>query len=1032
MKNLPSAGAADKTAMQRVYSVATGKKTADRSAPQLPPVEDLLTDAGTLNVFRSYFPHFRKLKKPFKTQYSDRVNIYQYQGKYFVKDWKSTEFPDDKGYNILHVIQHYRNCDFKAALSILAGELGYATTATQSTATTPAPRPKSIIKEEPETARILVNQKQWQQATATRSSNFHAYARSLGVTDEHLEKWLVGSELRGDTLFTVFGQSNQAGEAVNLKYFKYSFTGSRDKKTQPFYLKNPRGKKYGQCLYGEHLLRDGVPTVLVESEKTAVLASFKYPQFDFLATGGANGLSRKINALKGRKGYVLVDADTAGRKLSTWKLLQQAGLDFVPVDLFRTRTDGYDLADAIRDGLQPDLLDSIHQVKANTGPDYKLYIKEYASEAAGAFMNYLKLHNKVVLSAKTGTGKTTLALDHIAPHIKGRVIILEPLTVITDAIAKSKYGEAAIIKQGATPEDIQIAINSKVTVCTYDSFSKIGDLLSDEDLLICDEIHALTSGYSMADKRPKYDYVFKALLNVKNVLCISATPQDIFKQYGFKYVEVVASKMNKLVITPVTYKGKIQHELSNLLPTLDYTAKQYIIRLNHRDLIKDIAKNFKGLKPEQVAMLTSETKEEKGGVYETIVNTKCIPEQIRLVFTTSLIDCGVDIYNENIEVIIAEHQNESLSLTDTLQFLARPRKVTQLTATVYKQERNTKAVDKHQRFSALYDFALFECKTLNSLNTRYLEAIPHRTTGDSYADTAKYCKYNQTTGQYEVRELLIHHEVEQELTRSCTAAEFFAYLEQQEHIIMQAPELLEVTKTAETEARDKAFKAAKQSLQERALKVLETEEPTEIFTALYHITKDLDLKKEIVKAGYNVMLTPSAKELQTIHEDLLNDSPAVRIFANYLKLQKRDIPQKEIPGTLRENLSPRRLGDLLNRVDTLYKIKYVETMPETVKRDVARILLHKQTIEKHLTELTSINKKIGNRVRAEVITNLINQDRPRGMLYTKDKAMQLFHILFEPDVETQEEPHPETGKKRTVKYFGIKSDNTLQCLLAVA
>lgn len=58
-----------------------------------------------------------------------------------------------------------------------------------------------------------------------------------------------------------------------------------------------------QCLFGEHLLpiHPDAVVAIFESEKTAVLASFRYPSMVCLATGGLNGLTaEKCKVLKGR------------------------------------------------------------------------------------------------------------------------------------------------------------------------------------------------------------------------------------------------------------------------------------------------------------------------------------------------------------------------------------------------------------------------------------------------------------------------------------------------------------------------------------------------------------------------------------------------------------------------------------------------------------------------------------------------------------------------------------------------------------
>jgi len=67
--------------------------------------------------------------------------------------------------------------------------------------------------------------------------------------------------------------------------------------------------KLKQCLYGEHLLKGNfAPVALVESEKTAVVASVYFPNLIWLATGSENGLTiEKCKPLAGRRVILFPD-----------------------------------------------------------------------------------------------------------------------------------------------------------------------------------------------------------------------------------------------------------------------------------------------------------------------------------------------------------------------------------------------------------------------------------------------------------------------------------------------------------------------------------------------------------------------------------------------------------------------------------------------------------------------------------------------------------------------------------------------------
>ena len=113
--------------------------------------------------------------------------------------------------------------------------------------------------------------------------------------------------------------------------------------------------KLTQCFFGEHLLpyiRDK-PVAIVESEKTAILATHYLPQYLWLATGGkCSCLNREaIQALRGREVLLVPDLnatddwrkkltlfDNSGIKASLFEQLEQMATD-------EQREQGLDIAD---------------------------------------------------------------------------------------------------------------------------------------------------------------------------------------------------------------------------------------------------------------------------------------------------------------------------------------------------------------------------------------------------------------------------------------------------------------------------------------------------------------------------------------------------------------------------------------------------------------------------------------------------------------------------------------------------------------
>lgn len=259
-------------------------------------------------------------------------------------------------------------------------------------------RPENFTPPPPvQIVQIFPDEKLWKpivERTKSCVSPLHAFlTKKLLIPNEHLIKWGVLSDTgtAGEDL-TVYIFRNAEGVICNLKWFKYNTDGHRDKNFDSFSLKQPKPssskdnppappntketlpeKKYQMCLFGEHLLDPERKKIVcvVESEKSAAIASFFYSQFDWVACGSNSGLTDgkegrpdKISVLKGRTVYWLCDADKAGRMSVVDEVIKPSSVrhliehieSFSVVDLFPDRHDGYDIGDAIVDGTRPDII----------------------------------------------------------------------------------------------------------------------------------------------------------------------------------------------------------------------------------------------------------------------------------------------------------------------------------------------------------------------------------------------------------------------------------------------------------------------------------------------------------------------------------------------------------------------------------------------------------------------------------------------------------------------------------------------------
>ena len=157
---------------------------------------------------------------------------------------------------------------------------------------------------------------------------------------------------------TVFWQIDTQGKVRTGKIMLYSpTTGKRVK--EPFNhiswvhkaLKQPEFE-LRQCLFGEHLLiHKTKPVAIVESEKTAVIASVYLPQFVWVAVGSLTNLNaEKCSILKGRTVTLFPDLNGFEKWSSRAKELSHLA-PFTVSDLLERkateaeRKQGFDLAD---------------------------------------------------------------------------------------------------------------------------------------------------------------------------------------------------------------------------------------------------------------------------------------------------------------------------------------------------------------------------------------------------------------------------------------------------------------------------------------------------------------------------------------------------------------------------------------------------------------------------------------------------------------------------------------------------------------
>lgn len=188
--------------------------------------------------------------------------------------------------------------------------------------------------------------------------NFLRSKFDIGIAFGCVENYNIGTSKHWPGA-TIFWQVDIYGKIRSGKIMVYNpITGKRIKEPVPLITwahqaLRLRDFNLDQCLFGEHLLitRPNANVGIVESEKTAIIASIRYPADLWLASGSLNNLSvSRCSVLKGRTVTLYPDRGAEDIWMAKMRDLQElipASWHFQP--LIGNFPKGYDLCDYILD-----------------------------------------------------------------------------------------------------------------------------------------------------------------------------------------------------------------------------------------------------------------------------------------------------------------------------------------------------------------------------------------------------------------------------------------------------------------------------------------------------------------------------------------------------------------------------------------------------------------------------------------------------------------------------------------------------------
>ena len=225
------------------------------------------------------------------------------------------------------------------------------------------------------------------------NNNLYQFIRSkfgMTLTNEAFERYRIGTSKHWQGA-TVYWQIDQEGRVHTGKVMLYEPNNGKRKKQPINYINwvhsimKIDNFHLDQCFFGEHLLSEleDLPIAIVESEKSAMIASCYIPQYLWIATGGKHGCFNKehLKILKGRK--VVLFPDLGAFEL--WEqrvqmMREELEIDTLVFDFLEKRAsdtdkkEGYDIADYL---LEKSPQRAIYEVWIENNPLLRMLVEDF-------------------------------------------------------------------------------------------------------------------------------------------------------------------------------------------------------------------------------------------------------------------------------------------------------------------------------------------------------------------------------------------------------------------------------------------------------------------------------------------------------------------------------------------------------------------------------------------------------------------------------------------------------------------------------
>ena len=329
------------------------------------------------------------------------------------------------------------------------------------------------------------------------------------------------------------------------------------------------------------------------------------------------------------------------------------------------------------------------------------YIDRRISEKQDILMDVLEQQGLHLVQAPTDAGKTYSLLsktngifEKLAKKYPNRNFIIACPNRVQNLQNQSAYHVFALVG-GAT-----VDLTKRVTSMVYEKANEVLNEylgIKKELTLVIDEAHQLI--YAENYRSEAIKMLEKLSDRAYNTIHLTATPRTLLEHYKYNSVTEFklinpqnANNLGKLLIIPT---DDIDNSLIHQIRTINNYNKKALVLIDSKDSIA-FYEEFLIKYNLRVGTATGDNKK-NNELYNSIVHKSKIPDDYDVVIGTSALECGTNILNSNIVMIIVVKRKDRFNLDKVEQGFARLRtknKQAILLIKNYEQKEKLNILDK--------------------------------------------------------------------------------------------------------------------------------------------------------------------------------------------------------------------------------------------------------------------------------------------------------------------------------------------------